>query len=120
MKSATARASDVGRWTGPSGGVPVVEQILKIVHLLVQIAIGLGTFFPWYNHEHRHSALALYTPADVHYGRVEQIRQTRQAALDAAYQRHPDRFVQKPPEAAAPPQAVWINPPENAQMQPVN
>jgi len=87
----------------------------------IQDARAFGcTFFPWYNHEHRHSALALYTPADVHYGRLEQIRQTRQAALNAAYQRHPNRFLQKPPEAAAPPQAVWINPPENAQMQPTN
>lgn len=76
-----------------------------------------GQFFPWYNHEHHHSALALYTPADVHYGRVEPIRQLRQAALDAAYQRHPNRFVRKPPEAASPPQTVWINPPRNAENQ---
>ena len=76
-----------------------------------------GTFFPWYNHEHRHSGLALYAPADVHYGRVEQIRQSRQAALDAAYQRHPSRFRRQPPEAALPPQAVWINPPKKAEKQ---
>ena len=74
-------------------------------------------FFPWYNSEHRHSGLALYTPADVHYGRVEQVHQSRQATLDAAYQRHPNRFVRKPPEAALPPQAVWINPPSNAENQ---
>jgi len=87
----------------------------------IQDARAFGcTFFPWYNHEHRHTGLALYTPADVHYGRVEQIRQSRQAALDAAYQRHPNRFVRKPPEAASPPLAVWINPPENAQMQAIN
>jgi putative transposase len=69
-------------------------------------------FFRWYNEEHRHSGLALYTPADVHYGRVEQIQQDRQAALDDAYLRHPHRFVNKPPVAALPPQAVWINPPQ--------
>ena len=74
-------------------------------------------FFPWYNGEHRHSGVALYTPADVHYGRIEQVRQSRQATLDAAYRRHPNRFVRKPPEAATPPQAVWINPPNNAQKQ---
>ena len=80
----------------------------------IQDARAFGcTFFPWYNHEHRHSGLALYTPGDVHYGRVEQVRQSRQAALDAAYHRHPNRFVRKPPEAALPPQAVWINPPKN-------
>jgi len=77
-------------------------------------------FFYWYNEEHRHSGIALYTPADVHYGRVEQIRQDRQSALDAAYERHPKRFVNKHPEAALPPQAVWINPPKNAEKQVMN
>ena len=87
----------------------------------IQDARAFGCeFFPWYNGEHRHSGLALYTPADVHYGRIEEVRQSRQATLDAAYQRHPNRFVQKPPKAATPPQAVWINPPENAQMQAIN
>ena len=77
-------------------------------------------FFYWYNEEHHHSGIALYTPSDVHYGRVEQIQNDRQAALDAAYQRHPNRFVNKPPEAALPPQAVWINPPKNAEKQVMN
>jgi putative transposase len=87
----------------------------------IQDARAFGcTFFPWYNHEHRHSGLALYTPADVHYGRVERIRQSRQAALDAVYQRHPNRFVRKPPKAALPPQAVWINPPKNPEDQAIN
>jgi len=79
-----------------------------------------GVFFPWHNHEHRHSGLALYTPADVHYGRVPQVHQQRQAALDAAYRRHPNRFVRQPPEAALPPQAVWINPPQNPENQAMN
>jgi len=84
----------------------------------IQDARAFGCdFFPWYNHEHHHAGLNLYTPADVHYDRVEQVRQSRQAALDAAYQRHPHRFVRRPPEAALPPQAVWINPPKNAQRQ---
>ena len=78
------------------------------------------TFFPWYNHEHRHSGLALYTPADVHYGRVQQVHQSRQAALDAAYRRHPHRFVRKAPQASLPPQAVWINPPKNPENQAMN
>jgi len=77
-------------------------------------------FFRWYNEGHRHSGIALYTPSDVHYGRVEQIQQDRQATLDAAYQQHPNRFVNKPPEAALPPQAVWINPPKNAEKQVMN
>ncbi len=77
-------------------------------------------FIRWYNEEHRHSGVALYTPSDVHYGRVEQIQQDRQTALDAAYQRHPNRFVNKLPKAALPPSAVWINPPKNAEKQVMN
>jgi putative transposase len=76
-----------------------------------------GDFFPWYNGEHRHSGVALYTPSDVHYGRVEQVHHCRQAALDAAYQRSPNRFVRKPPEAALPPRVVWINPPKDTPKQ---
>jgi putative transposase len=79
----------------------------------IQDARAFGcVFFPWYNEEHRHSGVALYTPSDVHYGRVAEVHQRRQAALDAAYQQHPNRFVRKSPQAALPPSAVWINPPE--------
>jgi putative transposase len=77
-------------------------------------------FFQWYNKKHRHSGVALYTPSDVHYGRTEEIHQRRQSALDAAYERNPKRFVRKPPEAALPPQAVWINPPKESEAQAMN
>ena len=77
-------------------------------------------FFQWYNQKHRHSGVALYTPAAVHYGRVIEIQQHRQAALDAAYEQHPKRFVRKPPKAALPPQAVWINPPKDPEKQVMN
>jgi putative transposase len=68
-------------------------------------------FFPWYNAEHRHDALALLTPEAVHYGRTEAILEQRRIVLEAAYAAHPERFVRKPPEPAAPPTAAWINPP---------
>jgi putative transposase len=74
-------------------------------------------FMQWYNHEHRHSGVALYTPYDVHYDRIEQIHQRRQTALDDAYARHPKRFVRKPPAAALPPESVWINPPRPLEAQ---
>jgi putative transposase len=72
------------------------------------------TFFHWYNHEHRHSGIALLTPADVHTGRTEQCVRTRQATLDSAFEAHPNRFKGRPPVAARPPQAVWINKPAPA------
>jgi len=50
----------------------------------------------------------------------QEIHQCRQAALDAAYHRHPKRFVRKPPEAALPPQAVWINPPKTQEQQAIH
>jgi putative transposase len=68
-------------------------------------------FFGWYNVEHRHSGIALLTPADVHYGRAEQITVARGAVLDAAYAAHPERFVGKPPQPPRLPEAVWINKP---------
>lgn len=66
--------------------------------------------FDWYNHHHQHSGLALFTPADVFYGRVEELIATRQASLDAAYAAHPERFVHGRPTADRPPPVVAINP----------
>ncbi len=69
-------------------------------------------FFAHYNHRHRHSGIGLHTPADVHYGRADQIRAQRQTVLDAAYNARPDRFT-RPPRAPQVPEAAWINqPPE--------
>jgi putative transposase len=67
-------------------------------------------FFDWYNHHHQHSGLALFTPADVFYGRIEELIATRQAGLDAAYAAHPERFVRGAPRVHRPPAVVAINP----------
>lgn len=69
------------------------------------------TFFPWYNHEHHHSALGLLTPAAVHFGQAAAILAQRQTTLSAAYALHPERFVHGAPTPPALPSAVWINPP---------
>jgi putative transposase len=68
-------------------------------------------FFSWYNHEHRHSGIGLMTPAIVHYGRAEHVREQRASILTAAYAAHPERFVHGPPRPPALPDAVWINKP---------
>lgn len=68
-------------------------------------------FFDWYNHEHRHSGIALLTPADVHYGRADQVIAERQQVLTAVYEEHPERFVNGPPSHPTLPAEVWINPP---------
>jgi putative transposase len=71
-----------------------------------------GHFFPWYNDDHRHSGIGLHTPADVHYGRAEAIRQQRGVVLLNAYGNHPERFVRQIPTPPALPVAAWINKPE--------
>jgi putative transposase len=69
-------------------------------------------FFPWYNEEHRHTGLGLHTPADVHYGTAEAVRDKRATVLDHAYRAHPERFVRSPPEPPKLPTHTWINPPD--------
>ncbi len=73
-----------------------------------------GPYFIWYNSEHRHSSLALLTPADVHYGRAEAILEQRRQALLAAFEAHPERFKGRRPTIGQLPEAVWINPPEES------
>jgi putative transposase len=68
-------------------------------------------FFEHYNNEHRHSGIGLNTPANVHFGLADNVRQKRQGVLDTAYADRPDRF-RKPPQAPTIPHATWINPPE--------
>ena len=67
-------------------------------------------FFGWYNDDHQHSGLALFTPADVFYGRVEEVAARRQVALDAAYAAHSERFPNGPPVVRRPPASVANNP----------
>ncbi|WP_242515669.1 integrase core domain-containing protein [Sorangium cellulosum] len=66
-------------------------------------------FFGWHNDVHQHAGLALFTPADEFYGRVEDIAARRQVALDAAYAAHPERFPNGPPVVRRPPASVAIN-----------
>jgi putative transposase len=68
-------------------------------------------FFAYYNHEHRHSGIALHTPASVHYGTATEIREQRTATLNAAYAANPDRFRHRPPQAPELPAIAWINEP---------
>jgi hypothetical protein len=70
-------------------------------------------FFEYYNHEHRHSGIGLHTPADVHFGMAEVVREKRQDVLDAAYSNMPGRF-RRPPQAPRIPEVFWINRPEEA------
>jgi putative transposase len=72
------------------------------------------SFVRWYNHEHRHEGIGLFTPADVHMGRHLAIDRERQRALDEAYAAHPERFVRGRPTTPSLPIEVWINRPTEA------
>ena len=68
-------------------------------------------FFPWYNLEHRHGALGLMTPHDIHYGLAAAKWQQRAEVLRAAYAAHPERFPRGVPVPPPLPTAAWINKP---------
>ena len=69
-----------------------------------------AAFFDAYNHEHRHAALGLHTPASVYYGTAPQIRAHRAIVLDRAYAANPQRFA-RPPTPPKLPTIAWINQP---------
>jgi len=72
-------------------------------------------FFTWYNRDHRHSGVGLMTPQVVHSGLAQETFKAREKILLAAYEAHPERFVQKVPVPLPLPQAAWINPPKLVQ-----
>lgn len=71
-------------------------------------------FFAWYNDDHRHSGIALLTPADVHHGRAEERIAARRSVLHKAWTAHPERFVRGIPEPPVIATATYINRPEAA------
>jgi putative transposase len=75
----------------------------------------LQDFFTWYNHEHYHSGLNLFTPASVHYGTATAIQNQRQSVMNAAFARHPERFSLGLPQVKGAPDAVYINPPKHSE-----
>jgi putative transposase len=77
---------------------------------LLHVRAWFGEFFGWYTEHHHHEGLAYFTPAEVFFGRIPEVAAQRQAALDAAFAAHPERFVRGRPIVALPPTAVYINP----------
>jgi putative transposase len=70
-----------------------------------------GAFFTYYNTDHRHSGIAMHTPATVHDGTWVHVLARRAATLSAAYAAHPERFRGRCPQPKTPPAKVWINEP---------
>jgi putative transposase len=73
-------------------------------------------FFDWYNHEHRHGALGLCTPHEVHHGLATDTLARRADILAAAFLTHPERFPNGRPVPQSLPTEVWINKPSQPEV----
>jgi putative transposase len=69
------------------------------------------SFFPWYNHEHRHGGIAMLPPDAVHGGHANAMLDKRRNVMNAAYDAHPERFPNGRPTIKPLPDAAYINPP---------
>ena len=67
-------------------------------------------YFRWYNVDHHHSGLSGFTPEQVFTGRYKIVAEQKQRALDARYEKNPERFVKGRPAVKLPPEFVAINP----------
>lgn len=70
----------------------------------------LTDYVPWYNHQHKHSGIALFSPGQVHDGTWQQAWQARDAALQRYFEAHPERFRARP-STPTPAATVGINQP---------
>lgn len=74
-------------------------------------------YVAWYNHQHKHSGIALFSPAQVHDGTWHEAWADRDAALQRYFHAHPERFHARP-KTPAPADTVGINlPDEETQKQ---
>lgn len=73
-------------------------------------------YVSWYNHQHKHSGIALFSPADVHDGTWRNAWTTRDTALQAYFTAHPERFRARP-RTPTPATTVGINLPTTTQQK---
>jgi putative transposase len=65
----------------------------------------------WYNTDHHHTGIALFTPDQVHNGTWRTLHTLREQTLTAYYHAHPERFRHQP-HTKTPDDVVGINPPK--------
>jgi len=80
----------------------------KVFSTLEDARAYLDGYVPWYNRQHKHSGIALFSPEQVHDGSWEQVWQVRQQALEDYCRKHPARFHRRP-ATPAPAGIVGIN-----------
>lgn len=76
----------------------------------------MAWYVPWYNQNHKHSSIALFSPDDVHDGSWRQLWEQRNNTQQAYYAAHPERF-RRPPQAPRPSDTVGINLPKSERLQ---
>lgn len=79
---------------------------------LHQARAHVASYVPWYNSQHKHSGIALFSPDEVHDGTWLERWRHRDRAQQAYYDKHPERFRHRP-STPAPAQIVGINLPKN-------
>ena len=68
----------------------------------------MGWYVRWYNENHKHSGIALFSPNEVHDGTWRELWARRTRTQQAYYEKHPERFRARP-TAPAPAGLVGIN-----------
>lgn len=63
---------------------------------LEQARAFMAWYVPWYNAEHKHSGIALFSPDEVHDGTWQQAWARREQTQQAYYDAHPERFRRRP------------------------
>ena len=71
----------------------------------------IDEYVNWHNTEHKHSGIALFSPAQVHDGTWKAVWAKRDAALQRYYDKHPERFRRRP-ATPSPADHVGINLPK--------
>ena len=56
----------------------------------------MAWYVPWYNAEHKHAGIALFSPNEVHAGSWRQAWARREQTQQAYYQQHPERYRRRP------------------------
>lgn len=88
----------------------------RVFHTLEAAREYLTGYVHWYSTEHKHSGIALFSPAQVHNGTWKDLWSIRDQAHQAYYKKHPARF-HRPPTTPAPANCVGINLPQQQKQQ---
>ena len=79
---------------------------------LDQARAFVAWYVPWYNQNHKHSGIALFSPDEVHDGTWRELWHKRDQTLQDYYAAHPERF-RRSPTTPAPADLVGINLPQD-------